>query len=177
MKDIKELRTKFIINNAINKTLLNNNELESIKSIFIDKTITKECSTYYTDLLITFNRKDIYLSVLYSNKFIIPYCIIMILFVFIQTIRLFDSLLLRDIIFAIISELLFVYSIHLSIKKYIEKFKNIIIGKMVDYIDPDFCEGFYIKERPIFNMFSNIITIKISITIFKDGKVFLRFFK
>lgn len=177
MKDIKELRAKFIINDAINKTLLNNNELESIKSIFVDKTIKKECSTYYTDLLITFNRKDIYLSVLYSNKFIIPYCIIMILFVFIQTIRLFDSLLLRDIIFAIISVLLFIYSIHLSIKKYIEKFKNIIISKMVDYIDPDFCEGFYIKERPIFNMFSNIITIKISITIFKDGKVFLRFFK
>lgn len=177
MKDIKELRTKFIINDAINKTLLNNNELESIKSIFADKTITKECSTYYTDLLITFNRKDIYLSVLYSNKFIIPYCIIMTLFVFIQTIRLFDSLSLRDIICAIISELLFIYSIHLSIKKYIEKFKNIIISKMVDYIDPDFCEGFYIKERPIFNMFSNIITIKISITIFKDGKVFLRFFK
>lgn len=95
MKDIKELRTKFIINDAINKTLLNNNELESIKSIFVDKIITKECSTYYIDLLIAFNRKDIYLSVLYNNKFIIPLCIIMILFVFIQSIRLFDSLLIK----------------------------------------------------------------------------------
>lgn len=177
MKDIKKIKVKFIINDAINKTLLNNNELESIKSILVDKTITEECSTYNTDLLITFNRKDIYLSVLYNNKFIIPFCIIMILFVFIQSIRLFDSLLLEDFICSIISELLFIYSIHLTIKKYIEKFKNIIINKIVDYIDPYFCEGFYIKKRPIFNMFSNKIIISISITIFKDGKMFLRFFK